>query len=102
MRKIIPLILIIAVTTVLLVSVISYATALTTSVDSSNRRQYVYCPFDPTLFSSKTTFEISGCPLARIYVDNWNSLSPTDQTTIDTQLRNNGFKDIGEVSPLIK
>ena len=68
------------------------------SVDSSNRREYVYCPIDSLLLSSKTTYEINGCPIVRIYVDNWNNLSALDQASIDTQLRNAGFKDVGEVA----
>lgn len=72
------------------------------SIDNAGRREYVYCPIDPSLLSARTTYEINGCPTVRIYVDNWNNLPTLDKTTIDTQLRNSGFKDVSEVSILVK
>jgi hypothetical protein len=72
-------------------------TTTTTTVDNSNRREYVYCPIDSLLLNSKTTYEIDGCPTVRLYVNNWNNLATTDKTAVDTQLRSAGFKDVGEV-----
>lgn len=72
------------------------------TIDNSGRREYVYCPIDPALLSSRTTYEINGCPTVRVYVDNWNSLTALDKTSIDSQLRSSGFKDVSEVSELVK
>jgi hypothetical protein len=92
---------ILAITAMVLGSISGIAYGAIT-VDNSSRREYVYCPIDPSTLNSKTTYEINGCPIARVYVDRWNTLTELDKTAIDTQLRNSGFKDVGEVDPRIK
>lgn len=77
-------------------------TANSITIDNSGRREYGYCPISPETMLSRAQFEINGCPLVRVYISNWNELSPTDQTTIDTQLRSLGFKDIGEFDYRVK
>lgn len=89
----------------LLVGGISIAFALipnTSTIDNAGRREYGYCPVDPSTISSRAQLEINGCPLIRAYVTNWNSLTPSDQSTIDSQMRLLGFKDIGEFDNRVK
>lgn len=78
------------------------APSVTTTIDSFNKnsREYTYCPLSSNDLSSFTG-EVDGCPLARVYVNNWNSLSSVQQSTIDTLLRSKGFVDIGE-NPTVK
>ena len=66
-----------------------------TSIDNSGRREYTYCPLSDSDIKSFNG-EVNGCPLARVYVGNWNSLSSIDQQKIDTLLRSKGFVDSGE------
>jgi len=74
----------------------SYSASITTkTIDNSGRREYTYCPISDTLVKSLNA-EIDGCPLTRVYVNNWNSLTPLQQTDIDTKLRAIGFVDSGE------
>lgn len=70
------------------------STSNTISLDNSNRREYTYCPINDEL--SKTNIEINGCPLTRVYVNDWNRLTVGQQTQIDSQLRALGFVDAGE------
>jgi hypothetical protein len=69
--------------------------ASTITVDNANRREYTYCPLSDTDVKSFGG-EIDGCPVVRVYVNNWSTLTPTEQTTIDTLLRSKGFVDSGE------
>jgi len=74
----------------------AYSASITTkTIDNSGRREYTYCPISDTLAKSMNA-EINGCPLTRVYVNNWNSLTPLQQTDIDTKLRAIGFVDSGE------
>lgn len=74
----------------------SYSASITTkTIDNSGRREYTYCPISDTLAKSMNA-EINGCPLTRVYVNNWNNLTPLQQTDIDTKLRAIGFVDSGE------
>jgi len=74
----------------------SYSASITTNtIDSSGRREYTYCPISDSLVKSLNA-EINGCPLIRIYVNHWSSLTPLQQTDIDTKLRAIGFVDSGE------
>jgi len=66
----------------------------TITVDNSNRREYTYCPINDQL--AKTNISVEGCPLVRVYVNNWSQLTSLQQTTIDTQIRGLGFVDAGE------
>lgn len=74
--------------------IIVYGASIT-SIDNSSRREYTYCPLSDSDVKSFNG-EVNGCPLARVYVDNWNSLSSIDQQKIDTLLRSKGFVDSGE------
>lgn len=74
----------------------------TITIDNSGRREYGYCPIAPETMLSRAQFEINGCPLIRTYITNWNQLTITEQTTIDTQLRAIGFKDISEFDSRVK
>ena len=67
----------------------------TITVDNSNRREYTYCPLSDSDVKSFGG-EINGCPLMRVYVKNWNNLTPLQQSTIDTLMRGKGFVDAGE------
>lgn len=75
---------------------ITYAIG-TPSVDNSDRREYVYCPISPLSLNTATDYNIEGCPTVRIYVYHWNTLTPIQQTSIDSQLRSSGFKDPDEL-----
>ena len=83
---------------------IAYGAIIENSItlDNSDRREYGYCPISPEVMLSKAQFEINGCPIVRVYVSNWNSLSEIEKSTIDTQLRSSGFKDIGELDQRVK
>lgn len=67
------------------------------TVDNSDRREYVYCPIDTEELKVITTYEINGCPLVRVYIDNWTKLTLEEQTIIGQQMKANGFKDVGAV-----
>ena len=72
----------------------------TITTDNTDRRMYTYCPLNNNDILSFNG-EVDGCPLARVYVNNWNSLTPTQQTTIDNLLTSKGFVDAGQ-NPLVK
>ena len=97
MKKYIPVIIIAVVLGS--ISGIAYGAI---SIDNSGRREYGYCPISPETLLSRAQFEINGCPLIRVYISNWNELTTIDQTTIDTQLKSLGFKDIGDFDSRVK
>lgn len=71
-----------------------YAQSITT-IDNVDRREYTYCPLsdsDVKAFNG----EINGCPLMRVYVDDWSKKTLLEQSTIDNMLRAKGFVDSGE------
>jgi hypothetical protein len=72
----------------------------TTTIDNAGRREYTYCPIDDTTVKSFNG-EVDGCPLARVYINDWAKLTTVQQTAIDTKLRSLGFVDTGE-NPLLK
>lgn len=86
----------IPITIVIVLSLIGYAysssLSATTTLDTSNRRIYTYCPLSNSDINSFNG-EIDGCPVVRVYISNWTSLSPTQQSTIDTLLTSKGFVD---------
>jgi len=98
------IIIVLVITALATMSSMLYVQALSNpSVDDSGRREYVYCPINPSLLDTSTTYELNGCPTVRIYVDNWNSLTALKQSSIDTQLRSAGFKDPNElISNVVK
>lgn len=67
----------------------------TTTIDNLNRREYTYCPLSDSDVKAMSA-EIDGCPLVRVYINDWNKLTLTQQNTIDTLLRNKGLVDTGE------
>jgi len=77
----------------MLVSSIGLAYGAVT-LDNSNRREYTWCPINDQL--AKTNISVEGCPLARVYINDWNRLTVLQQTTIDSQMRGLGFVDAGE------
>jgi len=64
------------------------------TIDSSNRREYTWCPISDT--TAKTNIEVDGCPVVRVYINDWNRLTILQQSSIDTQMRGLGFVDAGE------
>lgn len=89
-----------------LIPIIMYATnafgasiSPTTTIDNS-RRVYTWCPLNSTNIASFNG-EVDGCPLSRVYVNNWNSLTPIQQATIDNMLTSKGFVDAGQ-NPSVK
>jgi len=93
------IIIVLVITALVTMSSIIYVQALSIpSIDNSGRREYVYCPLNPSLLDTSTTYELNGCPTVRIYVDKWNQLTLLQQTNIDTQLRSSGFKDPSELT----
>lgn len=82
------------VVTVITVIPIAYAQTRTVTVDNADRREYTWCPINDQL--ARTNISVEGCPLTRVYVNDWNKLSPLQQNTIDTQLRSLGFVDSDE------
>lgn len=85
---------------VLLTVVLSVAYAQT--IDNSGRREYGYCPISPETMLGRAEFEINGCPLVRVYITNYNQLSTIEKTTIDTQMRASGFRDISEFDERVR
>ena len=85
-----------------IVSVITIVSASAQTIDNSGRREYGYCPITPETISSRVGLEINGCPIIRVYVTNWNELTVLEQTTVDTQLRAMGFKDISELDVRVR
>lgn len=65
------------------------------TLDNNSRREYTWCPISDTNVKAMSA-EISGCPVVRVSVNNWNSLSALEQNTIDTRMRAMGFVDAGE------
>ena len=60
----------------------------------NNRREYTWCPINDQL--AKTNIEVNGCPIVRVYVNDWNRLTVLQQASIDSQMRGLGFVDAGE------
>lgn len=90
-----------------LIPIIMYATnafgvsiSPTTTLDNTNRRMYTWCPLNATDISSFNG-EIDTCPMARVYVNNWNTLSLQQQQTVDKILTAKGFVDAGQ-NPSVK
>jgi hypothetical protein len=101
MRKLIPIILILSAMIIpSIVLIATYGAPATPQIDNTGRREYVYCPANLLTLDSRATYSVEGCPLTRIYVNNWNGLSTVVQTAIDTQLRSLGFRDANEVGLL--
>lgn len=65
------------------------------TVDNANRREYTYCPISDSN-AKLMNAEINGCPVVRVFVNNWSNLSVAEQTAIDTRMRSMGFVDAGE------
>jgi len=88
---------IISISSLLILGLLVYVEAQTRTItlDNSNRREYTYCPLSDSEIKSLNA-EINGCPLVRIYVNDWNKLTSLEQTAIDTLLRGKGFVDSGE------
>ena len=85
-----------------MVSIFSISVYGAISVDNSGRREYGYCPIQPETMLSRAQFEINGCPIIRVYVTNWDKLTSLEQTTVDSQLRTMGFKDISELDSSVR
>lgn len=79
----------------LIVHALTTQSIITTTLDNINRRVYTYCPINATQVTSFHG-DIEGCPIVRVYVNNWNTLPLANQTAIDTMLRTKGFVDQGE------
>lgn len=64
------------------------------SVDNG-RREYTWCPLTDS--NAKTlNAEINGCPLVRVYINDWSRLTPLQQSDVDSRMRAMGFVDAGE------
>lgn len=88
------LLFIIPISLMIVLPLIVYGVSIST-IDNSGRREYTYCPLSDSDVKSMSA-EINGCPLARVYVNDWNSKTPLEQTTIDILLRSKGFVDSSE------
>jgi len=69
------------------------------SGDDLARKEFIYCPQTNVLNTvhylngTALSTTIEGCPSSRLYINDWNSISPLDQQTIKTQLLANGWKE---------
>lgn len=90
-------VLILSIASAIAISIPILANALTTTTttDNADRRSYTWCPLNQTNIASFNG-ELDGCPLTRVYVNNWHSLTALQQTSIDIMLRSKGFIDSGE------
>ena len=60
-------------------------------LQNETRKEYVYCPIDTELLDKSVTYEINGCPIIRVYVENYDRLDTLKRTQIDNTLRTDGF-----------
>lgn len=72
--------------------IITYAAV---TIDNANRREYTYCPISDAN-AKLLDAEVNGCPVVRVFINNWSNLSIAEQTAIDTRMRSMGFVDAGE------
>ena len=79
----------------------SYAQTSKEDIDKTlsvtdNRKSFGYCPTNTDskniLDSLGLTYTIEGCPLSRLYIDNWNKISETDKQLITDYLLERGYK----------
>lgn len=66
----------------------------------TNRKEFTYCPNTSILGNlhyingSLAKTSVEGCPLNRIYIEDWNNISVLDQTQIKSQLLSNGWQEV--------
>lgn len=67
-----------------------------TLTPTDNRKSFGYCPIDTdtqtVLTKYGVTFEIESCPIARIYIDNWDRLDDASQQAIVDELQQKGYR----------
>lgn len=63
---------------------------------TDHRKPFGYCPVDDDTTTVLTKYgvqyEIEGCPLSRVYVDNWNKLDAGTQQAIVNELASKGYR----------
>lgn len=64
--------------------------------ETDNRKSFGYCPSNDDskniLDSLGIEYYIEGCPLSRIYIENWDKINETDKQLITDYLLVNGYK----------
>lgn len=55
------------------------------------RKSFGYCPDASILDKYGITYSLESCPLSRLYVDHWDTLSATTQQTIYNELLSKGW-----------
>jgi len=64
--------------------------------ETDTRKSFGYCPTNTDskniLDSLGITYTIEGCPLSRLYIDNWDKISETDKQLIIDYLLERGYK----------
>lgn len=76
------------------------AIEITADAQTPVRKEFIYCPpVDSTLNTAQYTdnsrikFSIEGCPLTRVYVENWDNVKAIDQAKIISELQKNNFRE---------
>lgn len=63
---------------------------------TDNRKSFGYCPSNDDskniLDSLGISYSIEGCPLSRIYIENWDKISDTDKQLIADYLLSKGYR----------
>lgn len=62
---------------------------------TDNRKSFGYCPVDSeknVLDSLGLTYTIEGCPLSRLYIDNWDKISDENKSAIVDYLALRGYR----------
>jgi hypothetical protein len=63
---------------------------------TDTRKSFGYCPTNTDskniLDSLGITYTIEGCPISRLYIDNWDKISETDKQIIVDYLLERGYK----------
>lgn len=59
--------------------------------DIQNRKEFTTCSIKPSEFPANAELEFYGCPTVRVYINNWDSLTPVEQSSITQLLTSKGF-----------
>lgn len=63
---------------------------------TDTRKAFSYCPIssetENILGKYGVTYNMEGCPLSRLYVDNWDKLDKDTQQSIANELLANGYR----------
>jgi hypothetical protein len=93
--------LIVIIGSVTAITIDSYAQTSKEDIDKTlsetdSRKSFGYCPTNTDskniLDSLGITYTLEGCPISRLYIDNWDKISETDKQLITDYLLERGYK----------